>query len=70
MSLHRLTSVTMGVPNVEETISYYSEFGLTHTGSGVFRTGDGGEQLRIVHARSVVSSSWVSASTTKTTSPG
>ena len=36
MTLHRLTSVTMGVPNVEETISYYSEFGLTHTGCGGF----------------------------------
>ena len=50
MSLHRLTSVTMGVPNVEETVSYYSEFGLTHVGGGVFRTQDGGEQLRVQHA--------------------
>lgn len=50
MSLHRLTSVTMGVPNVEETVSYYAEFGLTHVGGGVFRTEDGGEQLRVQHA--------------------
>ena len=50
MSLHRLTSVTMGVPNVEETVSYYAEFGLTHVGGGVFHTADGGEQLRVQHA--------------------
>ena len=40
----------MGVPNVEETVSYYAEFGLTHVGGGVFRTEDGGEQLRVQHA--------------------
>ncbi|MFY9930539.1 MAG: VOC family protein [Streptosporangiaceae bacterium] len=28
MALHRLTSITMGVPNVEETSAYYAEFGL------------------------------------------
>ena len=28
MALHRLTSVTMGVPNVEETAAYYADFGL------------------------------------------
>ncbi len=50
MTLHRLTSVTMGVPNVAETIAYYSEFGLEHRGRGVFATQDGGEQLRVVHA--------------------
>lgn len=50
MSMHRLSSVTIGVPNVEETISYYTEFGLSHVGSGVFHTEDGGEQLRIVYA--------------------
>jgi catechol 2,3-dioxygenase-like lactoylglutathione lyase family enzyme len=50
MGMHRLTSVTMGVPNVEETIAYYTEFGLSHIGGGVFRTEDGGEQLRIEFA--------------------
>src|ERR1700761_8573162 len=45
----------MGVPNVEETAGYYTEFGLTEgpadEGSGEgrnFSTGDGGEQLRLV----------------------
>ncbi len=54
MALHRLTRITIGVPNVEETAGYYTEFGLTE-GSGPdgaagrhFSTGDGGEQLTLV----------------------
>jgi catechol 2,3-dioxygenase-like lactoylglutathione lyase family enzyme len=50
MALHRLASVTMGVPNVEETEKYYEDFGLAPLGEGRFATTDGGEQLRIVHA--------------------
>lgn len=50
MSLHRLSSVTIGVPNVERTASYYEEFGLTPHESGWFSTRDGGRQLRLVHA--------------------
>ncbi|OXM45228.1 VOC family protein [Amycolatopsis alba] len=50
MGMHRLTRVTMGVPNVAETIAYYSEFGLTHLGGGAFSTREGGEQLRVRHA--------------------
>src|SRR5579859_2749307 len=55
MSLHRLTSITVGVPNVEETAAYYADFGLARTGpspeGGVrFATRDGGEQLEIVPA--------------------
>ena len=50
MSLHRLTSVTMGVPNVAETAGYYTEFGLTPAGDGWFTTQDGGRQLRVVPA--------------------
>ncbi len=50
MGMHRLTSVTMGVPNVDETVAYYTEFGLSHVGGGVFHTEEGGEQLRVVHA--------------------
>src|SRR5882762_7988152 len=42
MALHRLTSVTVGVPNVAETGNYYAEFGLTPD--------DGGRQLRLVTA--------------------
>jgi hypothetical protein len=29
MTLHRLTSVCIGVPNMAETAAYYEEFGLT-----------------------------------------
>src|SRR5207237_7371553 len=50
MPLHRLTSVTIGVPNVAETAAYYTEFGLTPQHDGWFATRDGGRQLRIVHA--------------------
>jgi len=34
MGLHRLTDITIGVPNVEETAGYYREFGLTPSGEG------------------------------------
>ncbi len=47
MALHRLASITVGVPNVEETCRYYAEFGLTRDGD-CFSTTDGGEQLRII----------------------
>src|SRR5207237_349508 len=50
MALHRLTSVTIGVPNVDETAAYYTEFGLTPRHDGWFSTRDGGRQLRIVHS--------------------
>ncbi|MGV9711085.1 VOC family protein [Gordonia sp. NPDC003424] len=50
MSLHRLASVTIGVPNVDETRDYYSEFGLTTGNDGWLSTRDGGDQLRIVAA--------------------
>lgn len=48
MSLHRLTHVTMAVPNVEDTAAYYEDFGLTRGANGHFSTVDGGEQLKIV----------------------
>ncbi|KAB8159458.1 dioxygenase [Streptomyces sp. 3MP-14] len=50
MALHRLTSITMGVPQVAETAAYYTDFGLTPEDDGWFATQDGGRQLRIVHA--------------------
>lgn len=50
MTLHRLTSVTIGVPNVAETAEYYAEFGLTPQDDGWFSTRDGGRQLRIMHS--------------------
>jgi catechol 2,3-dioxygenase-like lactoylglutathione lyase family enzyme len=64
--LHRLTQIVMGVPNVEDTAAYYTDFGLTPAPAEVtsiygaeapaptpehrFSTVDGGEQLRIVPA--------------------
>ena len=50
MPLHRLTSITVGVPNVAETIDYYRQFGLTPAGDGWLATTDGGRQLRLVEA--------------------
>lgn len=32
MPLHRLTRVTIGVPNLAETAAYYEDFGLTPAG--------------------------------------
>lgn len=51
MALHGLGKVTIGVPNVDDTIAYYTEFGLSYRGDGNFHTANGGEQLQIVHAR-------------------
>jgi len=64
MPLHRLTSITIGVPNLAETAQYYAEFGLVPRGDEVssaysgeallpadehhFSTRDGGEQLRLI----------------------
>jgi catechol 2,3-dioxygenase-like lactoylglutathione lyase family enzyme len=50
MSLHGLLSVTIGVPNVEETAAYYTDFGLVPAAGGWLSTVDGGPQLRIVPA--------------------
>jgi catechol 2,3-dioxygenase-like lactoylglutathione lyase family enzyme len=50
MSLHGLLSVTIGVPNVEETGAYYAEFGLAPEADGWFSTLDAGRQLRLVPA--------------------
>jgi catechol 2,3-dioxygenase-like lactoylglutathione lyase family enzyme len=47
VALHRLASITIGVPNVEETSQYYGEFGLNREDEW-FSTSDGGKQLRIV----------------------
>ena len=42
MALHRLTRITIGVPNVAETAGYYGEFGLTEGGAESAATGAGG----------------------------
>lgn len=54
MSLHRLTEISIGVPNVGDTTKYYAEFGLAQvsdeSGHTRFATADGGEQLSIRHS--------------------
>lgn len=56
MSLLRLTTLTIGVPNLAETAQYYTDFGLLPVPPGPgeherrFATVDGGEQLTLVHA--------------------
>jgi catechol 2,3-dioxygenase-like lactoylglutathione lyase family enzyme len=50
MALHRLTTITIGVPNVDETAAYYAEFGLAPNDDAAFTTSDGGEQLRLAHS--------------------
>jgi catechol 2,3-dioxygenase-like lactoylglutathione lyase family enzyme len=50
MSMHRLTEITIGVPDVDTVAGFYREFGLVETAGGALTTRDGGEQLRLVHA--------------------
>jgi catechol 2,3-dioxygenase-like lactoylglutathione lyase family enzyme len=52
MSLHRLSSLTIGVPDVATVAGYYADFGLEQVGPGRFATLDGGEQLRLEYAPS------------------
>lgn len=47
MSVHRVDSVTVGVPDIEATAAFYTDFGLERRGFA-FATADGGEQLRLV----------------------
>ena len=44
MSLHRMVSVRLAVPNVQEVATYYEDFGLLRN-ENRFSTTDGGEQL-------------------------
>lgn len=56
MALHRLTGITLGVPDVARTAAYYEDFGLTRVEGAVgadrarFSTVDGGEQLAVVRS--------------------
>ena len=56
MSLHGLTSITLGVPDVEAACGYYEEFGLAPSGVSPdgqrrrFATVEGGDQLTITEA--------------------
>ena len=45
MALHRLTSITLGVPSPADSGSFFRQFGLDETAPGRFSTRDGGEQL-------------------------
>lgn len=48
MALNGLAEITLGVPRVDDTRAFYTEFGMTETAPGVLATADGGDQLRIV----------------------
>jgi catechol 2,3-dioxygenase-like lactoylglutathione lyase family enzyme len=48
MPLHGLASVTIGVPDVEVTRAYYSDFGLAPQAGDWLSTTDGSNQLRLV----------------------
>lgn len=50
MPLHRLTHVTVGVPDVAAALGFYTELGLSPTGPAALATTDGGEQLRLVES--------------------
>lgn len=50
MSLHRLSHVVIGVPEVEQTRRYYLDFGLSEGEQGRLSTRDAGEQLAVVGA--------------------
>ncbi|BCJ35911.1 dioxygenase [Actinocatenispora thailandica] len=55
MGVHRLTGITVGVPNVADTAAYYTEFGLSPVPGADdrqrFATVDGGEQLSLRYSR-------------------
>lgn len=50
MALHRLKSLTVGVPDVARTAAYYSEFGLEQIAPARFATVEGGEQFALEHS--------------------
>ncbi|MEU6646696.1 VOC family protein [Saccharomonospora sp. NPDC046836] len=52
MGLHRLNSVTIGVPDIASVLAYYKEFGLTRHAGNWLSTQDGGRQLQLVTAPS------------------
>lgn len=50
MALHRLTGITVGVPDPAAVAPFYREFGLAETAPGTFATAASGEQLRLLPA--------------------
>jgi catechol 2,3-dioxygenase-like lactoylglutathione lyase family enzyme len=49
MGLHRLTSITLGVPDVAASTAFFHDFGLTGDAGGL-ATRDGGDQVELVAA--------------------
>lgn len=47
MALHRLLSVTLGIPDVAAAAAFYRDFGLVETGPGTFASAAGGDELRL-----------------------
>lgn len=47
MAIHRLNSITVGVPDPSLAGGFYKEFGLDETSPGSYSTADGGEQLHL-----------------------
>jgi hypothetical protein len=68
MSLPRLTTITVGVPDVDATAAYYGDFGLSDLGRNCFVTADAGRQLRSSIRRNGSCFSLASECTTVTTS--
>ena len=54
MTLHRLTSITLGVPDVAASAAFFADFGLTRAPSADefvrLATRDGGDQVELVDA--------------------
>ena len=50
MSVHRLTTMTVGVTDLDAARAWYTEFGLDEVGPGEMATRDGDVQLRLVPA--------------------
>ncbi|MEM9562575.1 MAG: VOC family protein [Actinomycetota bacterium] len=50
MGLHRLTSITLGVPDVASSTAFFTDFGLAPRGDDWLATRDGGEQLQLIES--------------------
>lgn len=50
MPMHRIASITLGVPDLDSTAEFYTDFGLTPLGDHRFATLDGGEQLKLAYS--------------------
>ncbi|MEM9041826.1 MAG: VOC family protein [Actinomycetota bacterium] len=50
MGLHRLTSITLGVPDVDASRTFLTDFGLTPRDDAWLTTRDGGDQIELVES--------------------